>query len=608
MCGIAIAIGSPLGEDRVSETLASLRNRGPDASGVYCSKMRGLDITLLHTRLSIIDVEKRADQPMIGESCAVVFNGEIYNFVELRQQLQGLGCIFRTNSDTEVIIHAYRKWGVKCVERMEGMWSFVLLDEISQSIFVSRDRFGEKPLYYYEKSGTLFFASEVKALSAISGDRFTVNSSQISRFLVNGYRSLRKQNENFFEEVKEFPRATYALISTSQMEQQFCFWNLEYRPRQINRLQAIDEIKDCLIESLRIRLRADVPIAFCLSGGVDSTLLVAIANKVHHQQLHTFSIIDKDERYNESDNISATVKELNCDHSEIEISFDGFWDRMTSLIEYHDAPVATISYYVHSLLSEKIRSCGYKVAVSGTAADELFTGYYDHYNMWLAGEPKDDSFSQLLKDWHDGYGASVRNPILKDPLVFVENPEERRHIYLDRDKFNQLMKFTEKEDFSETKYCGNLLRNRMFNELFEEVVPVILHEDDRNSMFYSLENRSPYLDKRLVELAYSMPNQLLVKDGYLKSLLREVGVGMAPQEVLFDKRKRGFNASIETLVDINNSETRARLLEDGPIFDFLDRKKLEKFLTTGFQENSFSKFLFSFISSRIFLESSIFSR
>jgi len=605
MCGIAISLGRPLDSKRVESVTRALRNRGPDAKGVLLTTLRSFPLTLIHTRLTIIDTSDRADQPMTFESCTLVYNGEIYNYVELRKELERVGHKFETQSDSEVVIRSYRQWGAEFVRRLEGMWAFILLDEHEQKLIISRDRFAEKPLYFMRRAGVLFFASEVKALVEMSGESLSEDRSQVSRFLVNGYRSLYKQESTFFREVQEFPRASVAEITSPEEFRPVKYWDLKFQPCEISRQDAIEQIRERLIESLRIRLRSDVPIAFCLSGGVDSTILAGIAAKHFGEKVHTFSIIDSDERYNESANIAKTVDFLGCDHSQIQISTERFWERMESLVAYHDAPVATISYYVHSLLSEEIHNHGYKVAVSGTGADELFTGYYDHYNFWLAGDSQKADIQRHLEDWNRGYGATVRNPFLKNPLSFSERPEERGHIYLDRAIFNELMLEPWAEEFFEWDYSPDLLRNRMLNELFDEVVPVILHEDDLNSMCWSVENRSPYLDSHLAELAYSLPSKHFINKGFAKSLLREAGIGFGPDSVLFDRRKRGFNASIDTLFDRQDPESRERLLSDGPIFDYVDKGKFVEFLSGDFSENSRSKFLFSFISAKMFLESDL---
>ena len=349
-------------------------------------------------------------------------------------------------------------------------------------------------------------------------------------------------------------------------------------------------------------MRADVPIAFCLSGGVDSTALASLAVSEIGSDISTYSIIDDDPRYDESDGIDAVVEALGCRSTKIHAGAGDFFYRLRQLVGYHDAPVATISYYVHSYLSEAIAADGYKVAISGTAADEIFTGYFDHYLMWLAHMRENPDYSTLVSDWRAGYGNAVRNPLLRDPDRFVDDPGLRAHIYDNSSTFRVLLKNGFAEEFQETAYTDDLLRNRMMNELFHESVPVILKEDDLNSMMFSVENRAPFLDRELVEFLYTVPTELLMAEGCPKWLLRRAVDGLVPDAVLYDRRKRGFNASIDTVLDRSTPDTRAHLLEPGPIFDIVDRSRMEKLVDGDLADNSLSKFMFSFVSTRTFME------
>jgi len=607
MCGIAGAIGTHrLDDGRINAATKALSFRGPDANGVSHHQVKQLNICLIHTRLSIIDLDPRANQPFERDGLALTYNGEIYNYLEIRKDLEVRGHNFTTRSDTEVVLTAYQEWGTACFDRFEGMWALALFDPQKGAVILSRDRFGEKPLYTYEVAGVLYFASEIKALVALSGHTPNIDQDHVARYLVNGYKFLFKNPSGFYQGVVEFPAASYAEIKRPATPSPKRYWELIYNPQPISMADAIEGTRERLFASVELRLRADVPLAFCLSGGIDSSTLAAIAAKHFSHNIHCFSVIDSDERYDERDNIRTMVQHLDCKHFELHTSTKGFFDRMERLVAYHDAPVATISYYVHSFLSEAIHDNGYKIAVSGTAADELFTGYYDHYSMWLAYMKANTNvdFDELVNDWKGSYGAVVNNPKLQDPFAFLNNPDQRDHILLDTDIFESFLCRDFHQDWSETNYCASLLRNRMMNELFHESVPVILQEDDRNSMCWSVENRSPYLDRDLAEFMYSVPSEHLIHNGYAKWLLREAAKDVLPDSIRQYKRKQGFNASIDSLIDRNDAETRDRLLSDSPIFDIVDRSAIESFLEGSMESNSFSKFLFSFISAKLFLESS----
>ena len=588
---------------RIEAALHALGKRGPDARGQACGALGRHRVTLLHTRLSIIDLDPRSNQPFERDGCILVFNGEVYNYRELRRELEDLGHVFETSGDTEVVLRAYLQWGSAAADRFEGMWALALLDQRTGKLFLSRDRFGEKPLFMWFRDGALYFASEVKALAALSGQWPEIDTGQIRRYLVNGYKSLNKTPATFFAAVRQLPAGTNAILDGPGEPRPERYWSLGFKPREMTRDEAVEGAREQLFRAVELRLRADVPLAFCLSGGVDSTALAAIATRHLQAPIHAFSIIDSDERYDESRNIHATVEALDCDHHVIQTSRDGFFERMEDLVAYHDSPVATISYYVHSFLSEAIAAHGYKIAVSGTAADELFTGYYDHYGFWLAAMAADgEDLGPLIADWRESYGAFVRNPVLRDPKAFVDAPGQRRHIYLDRATFNGYLTEPIEEDFEEVSFADSLLRNRMMNELFHEVVPVILHEDDLNSMRVSIENRSPYLDSDLCEFIYSVPTRHLIRDGYAKSILRDAVSNLMPSVVTGDKQKRGFNASILSLVDPDDEATRERLLAPGPFYDIVRRDAVESALGSDLSDNNFSKFLFSMISAKTFVD------
>lgn len=605
MCGIAGVIGhTPPAADAQDRALHTLQHRGPDGFGRWTGRLRDDSVTLLHTRLAIIDLDQRSAQPFAADDCVLAYNGEIYNFPELRQELEALGQQFSTSSDTEVVLRAYRVWGPDCVSRFEGMWALALVDLREQRIWMSRDRFGEKPLFVAHWDNRLYFASEVKSLSALANRKPAVNPRQLQRYLVNGYKSLWKQQETFWQDVEEFPAGCSAVFSDAASYRPIPYWKLSYAPVAMTRAEAVAGAADHLSEAVRLCLRSDVRLAFCLSGGIDSGALASIAARKFNRDIQTFSIVDTDERYDESDNIKSVVAALGCRNTVIHTSREGFIDRLQRQVIAHDAPVATISYYIHDFLSESIGASGYKVAISGTGADEIFTGYYDHYAFWLATQRDRHDFEDLLKDWRDGFGKFVRNPHLQNPRVFIETPSERRHIYLDRGIFNDLMIAPLSEDFCEQSYASDALRSRMLNEIFHESVPVMLHEDDLNSMSHSVENRSPFLNRALVEFMYQVPTQHLVDAGYTKSLLRDSVAGFLPDPVRLDRRKKGFNASITSLIDTTDSATRDWILDSSSaIFDYIAHDRFVAFLDGDFDSSARSKFLFSFLSAKAFLDS-----
>ncbi|MEX2643696.1 MAG: asparagine synthase (glutamine-hydrolyzing) [Acetobacterales bacterium] len=607
MCGIAGYVASgPLPGSRVTATLGLMGRRGPDHRAHRTWTHAGENVGLLHSRLSIIDLDDHANQPFTIGPATVVFNGEIYNYLELRAELEAAGVRFRTRSDTEVLLAAWLHWGDAFHDRLEGMWAFALWDEAQGRLLLSRDRFGEKPLCWMQTAEGLFFGSEPKLLRSLSGRALEPDRDHLCRYLVNGYKSLYKTDRTFFEDVRDVPPGGTLALSSGSGEGPTHGRHWTFRPPppddSMTEADAVDGVRQRLIDSVRLRLRADVPIAFCLSGGVDSAALASIASKTLGYDVMTFSILDDDPRYDERGNIQATIDDLGCRHQLIRVSHDGALDRLARQVAYHDAPVATISYYVHEMLSEAISRNGFRVAVSGTAADELFTGYYDHFLLHLHEVRDSDVYADRLRDWETHLKPITRNPHLRDAELYRRDPGFRDHIYLNNDAFASMLVGDFHEDFAERHYSPSLLRNRMANELFHESTPVILREDDLNSMYHSVENRTPFLDRELLDFACRIPPRLLVRDGRAKHVLREAVAGILNDRVRLDRQKKGFNAAIRSIVDLGDAGTRERLLADGPIFDIVDRERITALFDMDEIPNSYSKFLFSFISARLFLD------
>ena len=607
MCGIAgYYCKKHANNECIGKTLNLMKNRGPDNQDyrVFQTSEDEHHIGLLHARLSIIDLDPRSNQPYTLGCQTIIFNGEIYNYLELRDTLHKRGVVLNTSSDTEVLLHYFRIYGEKCVEFFEGMWAFAVYDTESEKLFLSRDRFSEKPLYYYENDKGFYFGSEIKFLKSLSGESFSINDRHLKRHLAHGYKALYKSEETYFQNVRELKYAENLWITKLGRKEPQKYWTPSCQiDHNMSLVDAVDGTREALLNSVKIRLRADVPLAFCLSGGVDSAAIASIAAKEFGAKITTFSIIDSDKRYNEEENIMATIRDIGCDYHLISATQEDPLSRLRKIIQYHDAPIATISYFVHSLISDAVSNHGFKVSFSGTSADELFTGYYDHFLLHLNEMRQSEYYSQSVNDWSAYIRPYTRNPNLQNPNLYFERPNFRDHIF---DASNQIKEyFLEpfKECYSEEHFTENLLKNRMLNELFHEVTPVVLHEDDLNSMLYSVENRSPYLDSNLQSFAYSIPANHLIKDGYGKNVLRKAMKGILNDEVRLDRRKKGFNASINSIIDLEEPSVVDYILDEkSEIFEIIDIKKVTELIKNQFNENHISKFIFNLLNAKIFLE------
>ena len=605
MCGIAGYIGkSPPDFKYLKETSKILNHRGPDGEGFFTHKYQDSTVAFVHRRLSVIDLEDRSNQPFIYNGTVLIFNGEIYNYLEIKKNLKDLGHVFKTKGDTEVLIHALCEWGQDALDKLEGMWAFAWYNERQGTLILSRDRFAEKPLYFWHKNNGLYFSSEIKGLATLAGEWPHINENHLLRNLVNGYKSLYKTKETFFKEVRELPSGNFLKVNPSNKISINKYWEFTLdENKNLSYDDAVEITKETLINSVRLRMRSDVPVAFCMSGGVDSNSLISIASKVLNYEVHGFTIVNKDERYEEQELVDHSVKDLGIKHTAIELDQTNFLENLTSLVNLHDSPVYTISYYAQWQLMKAVKEHGFKVSISGTGADELFTGYYDHHNLFLYEIFHDKKlYNKALNSWKKYQLSQVRNPYLKNPNLYIEDKDFRDHIFLNNNLFSSSLKKKWSEAFSENNYTPNLLKNRMLNELFVEAVPVILHEDDLNAMSFSIENRSPFLDRNLFNIAYSIPTFHLIKDGRAKSVLRDSMRTVVPNAILDARRKIGFNIPIMDLLNIDDKKIKDYLLDDSPVYHLVKKNKIEELLKNKDIPNSISKFLFNFLNIKIFME------
>jgi len=605
MCGIAGYIGSAeIDRERLELCRGLMYRRGPDSSGIYHhNPIPGKHVYLLNSRLNIIDLASRANQPFHIGAKLLIYNGEIYNYLELKQELLRCGDPFTTTSDTEVLLRTLIRWDWPALDRCEGMWALALYDEADGSLLLSRDRFGEKPLYLYRDQTGLYFGSEIKFIAALTGHKLQVNYNHLYRYLVNGYKALYKVKETFFEGIEELPRASVLLIRPDASQVKDAYWNPAFeQDESLTYESAVSGVREALIHSVRLRLRADVPLAFCMSGGIDSNSLISIARNVLHYDVHGFTIVNTDARYEEQEMVNCSVRELGIRHAPIPLKTDGFLPGLRTLVRQHDAPVITTTYYAHWLLMASIADHGYRIAISGTAADEFFSGYYDHHNAYLYEVRDTPLYADSLQYWNEYIRPIVRNPFLQNPDLFIGNPQARDHIYLDANHFAAYLCHDWREPFTESVYAKGLMRNRMLNELFHEAVPPILHEDDLNAMYYSIENRSPFLDRALFDFCNRIPTRHLIRNGMGKAILRDAMREIVPQLILDNRRKVGFNAPIYSFLDVKDPEVRSYLLDESPIFDYVKREKIENLISKPDLPNSESKFLFYFLNSKMFLE------
>src|SRR4030067_1852498 len=599
MCGIIGTFGNNIekyGNDlqlRIEEN-SLMSYRGPD----HFDSVIIDNLNLFHSRLSIIDLSNESNQPFINEKYVFAYNGELYNYKELAKEER-----IPNNSDGLVFFHMLCKYGISCLNRLDGMWAFAFYNKETKELFLCRDRFGEKPLFVHRDKDSVVFGSQINYLEEVIGYNLDINFEQVNNYLFNGYRSLYKDpTQTFFKSINALLPGkvySYKLKKDKLIEDETTYFNPydkgEYK------YNGIVEVKNVLIDTIGKRLRSDVPLAFCMSSGIDSNTVISIAKKIYNYDVQGFTIKNNDKRYDESVIVDQVVKELGIKHTYVDFKGHNFLNDLEDIIINNSAPLVTISYYMNWVLMREIAEQDYKVTLSGTGVDELFAGYYAHYLYNIAISQYYDKAvsSKILNDWKQHVFPILRKPhLFNDNNLFVDKPYFRDYLYFDK-SYGEA--FDHKADeFWEKPYSNNILKNRMLNELLHESIPCILHDDDLNSMYWSIENRSPFLSKDLFELSQRIPPIFFIKDGYNKCLIREAMQGIVPECVLNQRKKIGFNCSVFDLV----SDFEFLLDWRNKIWNFYDLESAKVWFKNkngNFNEED-SKFVFNLINVKIFLD------
>ena len=604
MCGILAYIGKEnFSSKKIRQTLSLMKNRGPDNQKCLRLNFHKKKILLFHSRLKIIDLKNRSNQPFQKYNKILIYNGEIYNFKELKKTLKNLGYNFYTNSDTEVLITAYEHYGINFTKKLNGMWAFLIYDINKKKIIVSRDIFGEKPLYYYQSNKGIFFSSEIKYIRNLAKEKININFSKIKKNLEFGYKILNTDNDTFFKKVYSFPKACIGDFGLSKGKLKIKkFWKPQIKKyKKLSYKNFCLKLKNIMIESLEKRIISDVPLAVSLSGGIDSSIIAGlIKKKFNKKRLKCFSLIDKGE-YDEDFYIKRTEKFLNIKTNKININYGNFFNNLKSQIKYHDQPISTITYFAQNFLIKQVSKKNFKVILSGTGADEQFTGYYDHFLQFFRN-PENKS-KKNIQSWNEGFKKFIQNENLKNPDFYKIPKNKYSNIFLNNRERFRVFNFSKLKFRHEKKFTSDNLRNRMLNEIFYEITPITLIHEDLNCMENSIENRSPFLDKKLFEFSRSIPTKFLISGSYQKKILRDTFKNVLDHKVRTNKKKIGFNASLslflnkEKKIDIKNFFTKDKIMKN-----LINMKKLYYKLDTYKNDVNFNKFLFSVISTKLFLE------
>lgn len=553
MCSILGYIGSSCNEIEIKRLNSTLSHRGPDNSSIYQTKMLGNSLFLAHNRLSIQDLNQNANQPMVNSRFTIVFNGEIYNHLELRQKLSFKS--FKTHSDTETLLQCFIEFGVEqTLDKLIGMFAIALFDNQEDKLYLMRDRLGIKPLYYTFQDGEFAFASELKGIPKHLKD--VISDKALIQFTSLGYIP---SDNSYYRNIHKLKPAHYLVFDAESVEEHQ-YWKLPKIKSSIGFDEAVSITEELLKSSINYRLLSDLEVGAFLSGGVDSSLVCALMKEQSTKKIKTFSIGFDNPKYNETPFAKEVAKHLDTEHYEFMFTPKDVLELLEDFDYYYDEPFGDASALPTMLLAKKTKE-HVTVALSGDGGDELFLGYERYFFT-------QNYYQKLQKipSWMRSIIASSMRILPYDKLQKVSypvgnlsleslygvistsvKPWELTKIFSDdfiRENFGStdigyLDLLDTKESFSENEIIDSLSRVDIQNYLSEDILTKV----DRASMKYSLEARVPLLDHRLVELAASIPTDIKLKYGP-KSILKEILYKYVPKE-LIERPKRGFSVPLQ---------------------------------------------------------------
>lgn len=536
ICGLINFSNRPVDTKLLGRMTDMLSHRGPDGRGVYTNKNFGLG----HRRLKIIDLTEKAAQPMsTGNGDAVItYNGEIYNYKEIRQELVQRGHIFKSESDTEVVLAAYKEWGVDCLKKFIGMWAFCIWDRGDNAFFIARDRLGVKPLYYFYDTDTFIFASEIKSILESPGLKRRMNCQAIYEYLYIGYPL---GDKTWFRDIMKIPPGCYLVVKNGKTVIKR-YWDISPEVNcSINERYAKQRIKDLIESSVNLRLRSDVEVGAHLSGGIDSSLVVGTACNSIMNPIHTFSGFFKEAGcYDERHFIKEVLNRYpHIIHHEIAVDKENFTSTMKKIVWHMDEPVAGPGAYPQFYVSKLVHDNSIKVILGGQGGDELFGGYPYYYS----GIP--NSMTDLLRrDIGLFFACLGRSPYARSLLCYarreIANGIDIRRKFLNENLSKDFLRHVNFDYIRDNSgfYKGSV--EEMMNWDIKNYLAALLQVEDRVSMAFSIETRLPLLDHRLVELAASIPFYLKINKNRYKFILREAVKDVLPLSVYNREDKKGF--------------------------------------------------------------------
>ena len=555
MCGISGIFGKEKDSHNIVKSMVkSLTHRGPDNEDIFESQ----NICLGHNRLSIIDLSKEGHQPMSNseQNLWIVFNGEIFNYIELRNLVSDYH--FKSDTDTEVILHLYHKFGSGCLKFLNGMFSFSIWDKRNKTLFCARDRFGIKPFYYYVKDQSFYFASEIRALQKIPSFSKSINSRMVKNFILNG--SLNYANQTFIKDIVELPPSNFLIINFNSRK--ISIDQKKYYSLNIKELKPSLKLFDKLLnDSVKLRLRSDVPIGLALSGGLDSSSLAYYIKKSSsNNKVKTFTAVTDDEKTDESKYASRVSDFLGLECIKVNVKIKNLSEDLSRVTANLEQPVSGPSIIYHSEVMEQIKKHKIKVMLHGQGADEILAGY-NFQRLHLADELRKKKFITFFKELVNNKLNNYSSHQLSTTALGISSIKAALDIGKDFEVENAQKYFSNlKLELPNIKPKNNLslLKNKLINYIQRDNLPYILQYEDRNSMACSIESRTPFLDYRLVNYCLNIPSKYLFDSMRGKYILKKCMKNRIPNSII-ERKKVGFSTPRDKILTDFKSDIESSL-------------------------------------------------
>jgi asparagine synthase (glutamine-hydrolysing) len=556
MCGIAGIIGThKINPSAIGAMTDIQRHRGPDGRGIWFSFDK--KIALGHRRLAILDLSQKGQQPMLDHSgkYTLTFNGEIYNYLELKEELSRYGSVFLSNTDSEVLLEAYKHWGEDCVSHFNGMFAFAIYDVAKEIIFCARDRFGEKPFLFSVKSSFFAFASEYKALFQLKELSLRVDDIRLLQgCLQGGSGGLDSERNTVFYDVQQLLPAESLTLNVKTLKYKIKkFWDIKPQAdnNKLSEKDAFFRFRELLIDSVNLRMRSDVPVGSCLSGGLDSSTIVCIVKQLqlNNGDYHTFTGRFPGTPSDEWEFAQSVIKSPKIISHMVEPSNDALAEELPEFIWYNELPVGSTSQFAQWCVFRLAKENGITVLLDGQGADELLGGYEQYFRPYIQSLKEmgqDERLKSEIPEIWKRYPLALKPPYasFRDKLPFPMRHWLSNKLNIGTNGLYGLkpkvVKELKKKKTENRDLPLDALKNALYNDSFKNCLSTLLRYGDRNSMAHSREIRLPFCDHRLAEFIFSLPPQFLMGEVQTKRMIRESTRGIIPESIRTRWNKQGF--------------------------------------------------------------------